>query len=186
MNRLTDHLRERTNQVHRRIEHSSWSQSLLSPDMQLSGYLSWLRSFHTFLASCEFQITRSGILAGEQISFIDRSVLLAKDLEQLGYHSKPDYHFLKDINAWSCLYVIEGSQMGGMVLFRRLHANHNIPSNALNYFGYKLRQRPQRWLSIKSLINEVCCISQEELASDAIACFERLEILMQESTLISI
>ena len=179
MNLLSDYLRKQTSKVHQRIERSSWSQAVLNDEMQTKDYGTWLQNFHSFLASCEYQVQVSGILDGADIPFINRSNLISLDLEQIGLKPSPNQHILSDLNAWACLYVMEGSQMGGLTLFRHLNANCSIPKNALNYFGYELRMRPKRWLKVQGLLNTVTESDHDKIASDAITCFERLDSSMQ-------
>ena len=179
MSFLSDYLRSRTSDIHRRIESSSWSRSILDSDIEPSIYAAWLLGFLPFLRSCERQIKKSGILDEAKLEFIDRSKLILMDLQQLGISSKQSRLKLDDLNAWSCLYVCEGAQMGGLIMFRYLSQNKKIPPSALNYFGNNLKHRSKRWASIRKLLNNACSVDPEQIAADAVTCFERLHLGMQ-------
>ena len=84
-------------------------------------------------------------------------------------------------DAWACLYVLEGSQMGGLIISKILKKNDKIPSDRMNFFTHNLAERVNRWFKVKGWINQAIMIDRKKLGENVIACFSQLDHCMNQA-----
>lgn len=129
---------------HQNLENCSMMQPLVNGSISLPQYSAILKKFYGFFSIMEKQL--NGIDFTRWLSdYAERrkAKLLLEDLEILGVGEVNN--FAEDVpsilnagNAFGCLYVLEGSTLGGKIITEVLRKNLNIDlSNGASFFhGY--------------------------------------------------
>ena len=141
MGSARDFLKQITSQAHRQLDETILVASLIKGDLSRHGYRTMLEGYQAFFSPWEKAMRdRHPEIIGELGSFrFVKSEWIVEDLDRLAEASPPiplvtmmppaDRAGLA-----GCLYVIEGSTLGGMHLSR---AGHVFPENAGRFFqGY--------------------------------------------------
>jgi heme oxygenase len=142
-------LRAGTRDAHEGLERGSW---LNGPDLGIEQYRRGLAAFLGIHRPLEPAIARALAAAGVSAPWTPRAPLLARDLGDLGMTPAllarvPDCPTVPRIGelgaALGCLYVLEGSTLGGQVLARELHRRLGVgPGAGGAYFdGYGPRTK---------------------------------------------
>lgn len=148
-------LKADTAQLHARIEQVV---PLLRPDLELGLFRSHLAAVLGFVAPLEARLGHhaEGLLAwGVRLDERRRASLLVEDLVDLGdaraaVAALPACDALPSLGsldeAWGCLYVLEGSTLGGQVLQRQLAPRLGLsPHHGLRYFAGHGARTAERW-----------------------------------------
>ncbi|WP_339759185.1 biliverdin-producing heme oxygenase [Algoriphagus aquimarinus] len=142
---FTQELRKSTAPLHEQLESLPVSQSILAPEVAIQEYLHYLDLMHDVIVAVE--TTVFPILSTE-INTLDqrkKTSLLEKDFEVLGF-KKQNRLKLKGFSkqgisigfAMGVLYVIEGSSLGGRVIYKHIHKVLGLEadSGAAYFSGY--------------------------------------------------
>lgn len=148
-----------------------------APDASLSDYAAHLAMLRAWLAPLQAWLARFADGPGfdPQFDLRDRLALLERDLAEQGMPApaSPDAaaDWPRDASPawrWGVYYVIEGSQLGGAVLYQRLH--QRLAPHPLRYLkGIDAGPGP-RWRAFMQALREHVRTPQEILEASAGAC----------------
>ena len=194
---LHDILRTETTALHDRLDALPFFQALHAGRLPRPAIVSFLCSLTIIHAAMERElaaVTHNQIAAlGKQA--VPKVPLLVADLESLGAATVPsvtpairrafDYGCEIPVAAADplalvgMLYVLEGSQKGGLVLkqeYDRCLAPHDAP---LSYFGYYGKNTATHWRTFTGLLNALDLEIEQTrtVVRSAIGCFERLSAI---------
>jgi heme oxygenase len=175
-------LREGTRDEHERLERQSWLRSV---DLGIEQYRRGLAAFLGIHRPLEPAI--AGALAAEALimPWTPRASLLERDLGDLGMTPDllagvpdcPTLPLISDVgSALGCLYVLEGSTLGGQVLARELGRRLGVgPGRGGAYFrGYGAETR-SHWRAFTEALgraSECADLSLRTAVSAAVATFQ--------------
>lgn len=142
---FTQELRKATAPLHGQLEALPVSQSILAPEVSIQEYLRYLDLMHDVIVDVE--TTLFPILSTEINSLNERrkTSLLERDFEVLGFKKQKKLRltaFSEQVNsigfAMGVFYVIEGSSLGGRVIYKHIHKvlGLNADSGAAYFSGY--------------------------------------------------
>jgi len=149
-------LRTRTSHQHRLLEQNTASINLLSPLVTIDDYATYLALLYGFVKGFEkivFPLLQNSIIDIEERR---KTHLLISDLNMLGIDEEgvnviPDHFFSEVFNsnatALGGLYVIEGSVLGGAIIYKHLQStlgNVAIDGKA-KYFTVYGQEIGSRW-----------------------------------------
>jgi len=122
---LLDHLRCETRMPHQRLEATPALRRLVQPDYTLGEYVGLLQAFFNFFEPLEAALARAAPQLRSLLGLRPRAPLLRADLGILGAEPAPAAgtwlpRVGDDSAALGCLYVVEGSKLGGRVIAGRL------------------------------------------------------------------
>jgi len=138
-------LRQNTAASHQKLEDSELSKAILLPDVTLADYQTYLVKMYGVTKACEDSVFP---VIEEVVPDLDqryKSLHILEDLAKTGYSEEKlssipvfDYPFSSVSEALGFMYVIEGSTLGGRVLFKHIHQTLGLTSeNGASYFwGY--------------------------------------------------
>ena len=121
---------------------------LTDPDLDLDTYRDLVAGFYGFVQPLEQQLAlHAPQLSGIHLQERSKTSLLERDLQELGIAARlvPRCAALPDLEdeaaAWGCLYVMEGSTLGGRVIASALGRSLGLGAeNGAAYFsGYGAR-----------------------------------------------
>jgi heme oxygenase len=167
-------LREATAPLHQSLhEHPLMVRLLTRPSVCC--YRTVLRGFLAFFEPMEPVLMDSSRRLGvpELYRRPDRTKRLSADLETLGdevpravcAHNLPVFPRLTGIgNLAGCLYVINGSALGGQTILRRL-SGFPAAQRACRFFTGDGEQTAQNWRDFQQFCNQVCRSDEDRLAA---------------------
>lgn len=180
-----------------RVQHDSIERAVDLPArlQRRTAYATLLGRFHGFYRPLEQRLAAVGGLAATGVDLPARrkTELLVADLEALGHTpvtiaALPTCAALPALGgvaaALGCLYVVEGSTLGGRIIAREIRRAHGAGSDASASFfrGYGARTGAM-WSALRRILDQEC--AREPAASDAIAAandtFARLEAWLVEA-----
>jgi heme oxygenase len=181
-------LRDATRAAHGQIEQVPVLARLLAADLTRGEYAQTLARLHGFHAALEPRLAAAlgGLPAAAPLLGSGRVLALAADLQSLGCkvpRPAPRWALpaLPDAAAaLGCLYVAEGSALGGRVIARRLAETVGLgPEDGAGFFGGLTADAARtRWAALCALLEgfgEAASPAQcQGLLTGAIACFGRL------------
>lgn len=157
-------LKEETAPMHRNIENNEYAKSIMNNSLTMGKYELYLMKFYGFVKPVEERL-RERLEAGEGVlaeSAGNKRFWLERDLSALGLSEEriaglPLCTRLPDLSthvkALGCLYVLEGSTLGGQMIIRMLSGYLPIdPAVNGNYFNSYGEQTRERW---KAFCNEL-------------------------------
>jgi len=166
---LADRLKEETALLHQETE-NLLAQKLLRISTTV-GYTELLLIFYGYYAPVEQQVQAYLPPQLQQAVELKKTSWLQKDLAALGHEGeKPIAATLPTVNsaaeAFGCLYVLEGSTLGGRIILKML--KKQIPSlqdGQLTFFnGYGAATGTQ-WQQFKSILDTYQAESQQVIAA---------------------
>ncbi|TXE06949.1 biliverdin-producing heme oxygenase [Algoriphagus aquimarinus] len=142
---FTQELRKSTAPLHEQLESLPVSQSILAPEVSIQEYLRYLDLMHDVIVDVE--TTLFPIVSTEINSLNERrkTSLLERDFEVLGFQKQKKRRltaFSEQVNpigfAMGVFYVIEGSSLGGRVIYKHIHKvlGLDTDSGAAYFSGY--------------------------------------------------
>lgn len=158
-------LRAATGDLHQRLhEHPLMVELFTRPSLDtyqaaLRGFLQFYRPLEPALVEC---CRRFGV--AERYRVAARTTWLVADLESLGCAcerpksraNRPNPPPLNSIGDLAgCLYVIEGSALGGPAILRRIHGELSV-DGACRYFTSGGQRTRQSWESYQEFCERVC------------------------------
>jgi heme oxygenase len=181
-------LRRATAASHQRLHRNAWLNRLLSPTLDIAGYVAVLNRFQALYQPLEQRLERfDAALAARGIRRWPRSPWLAADLAYCqaahavsgpippaGVVPQPD----TVAEACGCLYVLHGSALGGTLIAARVKATLGLDAQRGCAFfsscGHPVQPAWERFLTgLDGLLRTAG--QQHEAAAGAAATFEALE-----------
>jgi heme oxygenase len=179
-------LRSETSERHAALEHRL---PLVDPRLLRDGYRTILEGFFGYYAPLEVQLRGASVWAELEFDFAARRKVpeLEKDLVLLGRTAEeltrlPQCAELPELETipqvLGCLYVIEGSTLGGQVITRHLQSNLGItPETGGAFFAGYGAETGARWQAFGAMITAAARFGgEDEIVESANRTFETLEL----------
>lgn len=155
-------LRQETAESHQKLEDNPLSKAILSPSVSLEDYQTYLTALFGLTIACEDQVfpVISHVitdLPGRYKSRLIIDDLLATGLSETEIDALPVYRFEFSTvaEALGIMYVLEGSTLGGKILYRHIHEVLGlVPENGASYFWGYGAQTGNLWKSFISSLTQ--------------------------------
>jgi heme oxygenase (biliverdin-IX-beta and delta-forming) len=154
-------LKEETSVVHTRLEKNSLLKTLLQADIQLGQYQHILGLFWGFFAPLESLVLsfREIDLWLPDFAHRRKAEWIRLDLQNMGLEVNPnkmcnDLPRVRTLDqALGCLYVMEGSTLGGNIIARHIHKTLGIEKDTgLAFFSGYGEQTSAKWKSFQQAL----------------------------------
>jgi heme oxygenase len=187
MESVSEHLKIHTKAAHDSVENSI---DLVSCSTNLAAYTQLIKSFYGYYFEAEkvFNLFQKEFLGmGIDLKSREKINLLKDDLLSLGFSEKeivdfPVCHKFPDITniteAMSALYVLEGSTLGGQIIFKQL-SNSGILVNGdgrgkfFKSYGANTRSM---WMDFKKSLDSLSHTEMPKILATAKETFKSLEV----------
>ncbi|MET7256193.1 biliverdin-producing heme oxygenase [Dyadobacter fermentans] len=155
-------LRQETAESHQKLEDNPLSKAILSPSVSVKDYQTYLTALFGLTIACEDQVfpVISHVitdLPGRYKSRLIIDDLLATGLSATEIDALPVYRFEFSTvaEALGIMYVLEGSTLGGKILYRHIHEVLGlVPENGASYFWGYGAQTGNLWKSFISSLTQ--------------------------------
>lgn len=155
-------LRQETAESHQKLEDNPLSKAILDPFVSVEDYQHYLAALFGVTIACEDQVfpAISHIvtdLAGRYKSRLIIDDLLATGFTEAEIDALPVYRFefSSVAEAMGIMYVLEGSTLGGKILYRHIHEVLGLtPVNGASYFWGYGAQTGNLWKSFISSLTQ--------------------------------
>ncbi len=164
-------IRNRTAVNHTRLEQSPLLLPISQSTLSLDTYVQILQKFYCYFAPIELKLDRFVDLTKWLPDYTERrkTKLLLDDLQWVapGQSLPPACSHLPLLEslaqAFGCLYVMEGSTLGGKLIYRVLHERLqlNASRGASFFYGYG-EQTGTRWKAFGQVLQEFCAQTQQD------------------------
>lgn len=161
-------LRQETAESHQKLEANKLSQALLSPSVTIAEYQAYIGALWGVTVSCERQIfpALGHIVPDLQVRF--KSNLIIADLLATGMPGGtideiPVHHFRfsTTAEALGIMYVLEGSTLGGRILYKHIHETLGLtPEAGASYFWGYGPETGNLWKSFISSLTQFVTIEE--------------------------
>ncbi|MDO1447725.1 biliverdin-producing heme oxygenase [Rhodocytophaga aerolata] len=157
-------IKEQTQGNHTSLENSPFLRPISQKSLTLTQYITILKKFYGFFYPLELQLTRFPI----ETYLADfgqrrKAGMLADDLQHLQPHPAsilpmcydlPEVHTLEQ--AFGCLYVMEGSTLGGKMIYKMVNDTLGLDhTNGISFFyGYGAETGP-KWKAFQQALEAV-------------------------------
>jgi heme oxygenase len=191
---ITEALKEKTDGHHREIETVTRFRRVFAPDYALSEYQDLLKRFYGFHTPLEQTfLSHAEWLDGFELQPRLRSPHLVADLKALGVSEEelqqlPQCSDLPQLDTpaklFGCLYVLEGSTLGGQMISKHLNERFSFPpgQEAVTFYSGHGKETMPMWKAFKESLNQRFSTEQDlkELSSAAGETFEALARWMNQ------
>ena len=172
LEQFTKRLRKETAESHQQLEENPLSKALLDPQVSLTDYQVYLSKMYGVTAACEEQVFP---LIGNVVPDLTKRYkldYLISDLRATGLHDEqiseipvPEFTANSPAEALGIAYVVEGSTLGGRVIYKHIHQKLGFTEDAgASYFnGYGAETGPM-WKSFISGLSSYAAVSGESEA----------------------
>lgn len=83
--------------------------------------------------------------------------------------------------AFGAIYVLEGSSIGGQVIFKKLQVNANIPKNlSFKFYSHYGDKTMEMWKNFVAYLNQLPATWQKDAISGAVETFETIKMVANE------
>ncbi|MGB0177779.1 MAG: biliverdin-producing heme oxygenase [Owenweeksia sp.] len=158
---LLAQLKEHTQGLHDSVEEAMNSEALMHPDFSKEEYrlllkrLWWAHStLEPALEDCNDIMQYPGLKAKQRLN---KRSLLQKDLEELGVSPEElpatEAASLSAEECWGALYVLEGSTLGGAMIYKKLSEQEGTDF-PLRFYGAYGRDTGAMWSSFRKIFTE--------------------------------
>lgn len=155
-------LRQETAESHQRLEDNPLSKAILTPSVSIGDYQNYLAALFGVTIACEDQIfpAISHVITDLGERYKSRLIiddLLATGLTESEVDALPVYRFefASVAEAMGIMYVLEGSTLGGKVLYKHIHEVLGLtPENGASYFWGYGAQTGNLWKSFISSLTQ--------------------------------
>lgn len=162
-------LRQETAESHQKLEDNPLSKAILTPSVSIEDYQSYLAALFGVTIACEDQIFPAishviPDLADRYKSRLIINDLLATGLTEAEIDALPvhRFEFSSIAEALGIMYVLEGSTLGGKILYRHIHEVLGlIPENGASYFWGYGAQTGNLWKSFISALTQFVDLHEE-------------------------
>lgn len=166
-------LRQETAESHQNLENNRLSKAILTPSVSIADYQAYLAALFGVTVACEDQIfpSISHIITDLRDRYKSRLIiddLLATGFSEAEIDALPVYRFefSSVAEALGIMYVLEGSTLGGKILYRHVHEVLGLtPENGASYFWGYGAQTGNLW---KSFISSLTQFVDEHDERDAV------------------
>jgi heme oxygenase (biliverdin-IX-beta and delta-forming) len=155
------HLKQATRPQHEALEANHYSVAMMSGTLTPSEYQAMLSRFYGFYAPIEAQFSALAAMLPAELNLEQRRKLhwLHADLQQLNEDPTtiPACHLLTPFTtpeqALGCLYVLEGSTLGGQIISRKLHTTLGYtPEHGARFFASYGEQVGMMWKTFMGIL----------------------------------
>lgn len=155
-------LRQETAESHQKLEDNPLSKAILSPSVSVKDYQTYLTALFGLTIACEDQVfpVISHVITDLPDRYKSRLIiddLLATGLSEAEIDALPVYRFEFSTvaEALGIMYVLEGSTLGGKILYRHIHEVLGlVPENGASYFWGYGAQTGNLWKSFISSLTQ--------------------------------
>jgi heme oxygenase len=138
-------LRQQTAASHQHLEDNKLSKALLSPSLALSDYQAYLSALYAVTIACEDQVFPA---VSHIVPDLQDRYKSGKIIEDLSFTGLSDvqidalpvcqFEFSSPAEALGIMYVIEGSTLGGRILYKHVHETLGLSfeKGAAYFWGY--------------------------------------------------
>ncbi|SDG86607.1 heme oxygenase [Dyadobacter soli] len=155
-------LRQETAESHQRLEDNPLSKAILTLSASVHDYQTYLAALFGVTIACEDQVfpAISHIITDLSERYKSRLIiddLLATGLTEADIDALPVYRFEFSslAEALGIMYVLEGSTLGGKILYRHIHEVLGLtPENGASYFWGYGTQTGNLWKSFISSLTQ--------------------------------
>lgn len=184
-------LKQKTADSHNELEENYYSKAILEPTVTNADYQNYLAKLYGIILACEKDVYPSLSPILPDLDKRYKSVLMAADMEKTGMpvqliSNLPVYNFKFSsiAEALGIMYVLEGSTLGGRILYQHIHKNlgWNEENGASYFWGYG-QQTGMLWKAfISSFANYAVEESSEDIIiSSAIETFSKINNWLTEA-----
>ena len=144
-NFFLNNLRTNTAQSHKQLEENEISTALLSPEVTIAIYQEYISRMYGIIAGCENKVFPALTSIFPDLSQRQKSSLIINDLYTTGFQQSEidqlqvcDFDFSTVGEALGIMYVLEGSTLGGRVLYKHIQKTLDLDeSEGVSFFcGY--------------------------------------------------
>lgn len=195
--KISDQLKERTDVHHRNIETVERLRRVFAEDYQQAEYVDLLKKFYGFYPpleeKCLEQCLRHPAMAdGLNIEARQRMPLLRADLSHFGLSDAeidalPKAPDLPELNSparmTGCLYVLEGSTMGGQMISKHLGEKLNLDgSQGVSFYTGYGKDTMTMWKAFKQYMDDTYSTSEalEDISGAAGETFAALQTWLNQ------
>jgi heme oxygenase len=187
---ILERIRKETQHLHTALENDL---PVMRPEFQLSGYRRLLARFYGFYTPAETSLCRVPCLQSALTDWPKRRKIewLVTDLTALGFSARqvadlPLCSHLPPLpgtaEALGCLYVLEGSTLGGGIIGRHLRATLQLePENGACFFGSYGEQTGPMWKTFQGALLSIAPEAHGRTIDTAIQTFECMHEWLQEA-----
>jgi len=155
-------LRQETAESHQKLEDNPLSKAILSPSVSVKDYQTYLAALFGLTIACEDQVfpAISHVITDLPYRYKSRLIiddLLATGLSEAEVDALPVYRFEFSTvaEALGIMYVLEGSTLGGKILYRHIHEVLGlVGENGASYFWGYGAQTGNLWKSFISSLTQ--------------------------------
>ncbi|WP_342087817.1 biliverdin-producing heme oxygenase [Dyadobacter sp. OTU695] len=155
-------LRQETAESHQKLENNPLSEAILAPSVSVKDYQSYLAALFGVTIACEDQVfpAISHIITDLSARYKSRLIiddLLATGLTEAEIDALPihRFEFSSVAEALGIMYVLEGSTLGGRILYKHIHEVHGFtPESGASYFWGYGAQTGNLWKSFISSLTQ--------------------------------
>lgn len=162
-------LRQETAESHQKLEDNPLSKAILTPSVSIEDYQSYLAALFGVTIACEDQIfpAISHVITDLAERYKSRLIiddllatgLTEAEIDALAVHR---FEFSSVAEALGIMYVLEGSTLGGKILYRHIHEVLGLtPENGASYFWGYGAQTGNLWKSFISALTQFVDLHEE-------------------------
>ncbi len=168
-------LRQETAESHQKLEDNPLSKAIFNPSVSVKDYQSYLAALFGVTIACEDQVfpAISHVINDLNERYKSRLIigdLLATGLSEDWIDALPvhRFEFSSVAEALGIMYVLEGSTLGGKILYRHIHEALGLsPENGASYFWGYGAQTGNLWKSFISSLTQY--VEEHEERDEVIA-----------------
>ncbi|CAG4990007.1 hypothetical protein DYBT9275_00426 [Dyadobacter sp. CECT 9275] len=184
-------LRLKTSLQHKLLEENTLSKAILDSGITIATYQRYLMAMYRVVKGVELTVFEKVQYMIPEINRRRKSHLIIDDLSQTGLslvsiHSLSPATFLPQnlAEALGILYVVEGSTLGGRLIYK--HVQKNLALDATNGASFFKGYGPETGSRWKSFIAALCEFavtthSEAEIIDSAAATFSAIDLLLKEA-----
>lgn len=177
---ILSRLRTATNDLHHSVEQCAYGEEIKNCSISLNQYQELIYKnyyIHRHIDDAFQEYLKQFPSSFLQKFVIYRSNWLAQDVSYFStasskhFHNLPTFQFSNPAQILGCLYVIEGSMLGGNLIWKHLQKTKSL--NAIEYFHFyekgSLTVR-ERWLQFMQLLKSYPWSEEEMMLAEDAAC----------------
>ncbi|KAA0989902.1 biliverdin-producing heme oxygenase [Dyadobacter aurulentus] len=163
-------LRKETAESHQNLEDNPLSKALLDPDVTLADYQAYLSKLYGVTVVCEKQVFPELASVLPDLSERYKAHLIEKDLLATGLTDAQiqalpvhHFHFSRRSEAIGIMYVLEGSTLGGKIIYKHIHEKLGFtPESGAAYFWGYGTQTGTLWKSFVSILTQFAAENNDD------------------------
>jgi len=186
-------LRKQTGPSHQKLEENALSKALLDPGVNMQAYQAYLAALYGVTVSFETSLATLIQDIIPDIAQRSRAHLIVNDLLATGFTVEqiadlPVYHhhLPTKSGAMGAMYVLEGSTLGGRILYKHIHKTLGLTvSNGASYFWGYGEETGIMWKSFVSKFTQFAIESGQsaEIIDSAVQTFTIIDHWLDEAVI---